>query len=203
MGVLVYHKRIGGKLFWIKKMSQISISLNRVVQQSLSAATEGRLEDLKRLLTPQVARYFRTDKQAALLRVAIQHHQTAVFDFVLQYVPPKDPWAGVVAMSTAIRCGYIHAAQPLIDFVSHNEIPRMISDSVVTKQQDFFNVLFPYTCDNIEPIQIMLQVSEYKHTHDLGGLFEQWKDEWWAIQQRNTIVAALEPTTVVAPGRKI
>lgn len=186
-----------------QKMSQISWAVNQTVQKTISAAAEGRVDDLKTLLTNEVAQYFRTDKQATLLRVAIQNHQNAVFDFVLQHIPPKDPWAGAVAMSTAIRCRYIHAAQPLMAFMSHEEIPRMISDSVVTQQQEFFNVLFAYNCDNIEQIKIYLSVSEHKHAHDLGGLFDQWKTQWWAVQQRNTIVAALEPTAVAAARRKI
>lgn len=175
--------------------------LHHQVNKALAAAYNGNGQELL-LLSSTVLVHLQNDRQAQLVRSAIQNHQTVTFDLALTMAPPVDPWAARQSFSAAIRHGFLYAALPLLPFVQADAIPGLMKEIVITQQQDFFNILYSQSHDE-EKLFSLFASSQYKHTHDLGVTYTQWKEHWYAQEQRNAIVSQLRQNGDVPRARKI
>lgn len=105
-------------------------------------------------------------------------------------------------MSSAIRHGFVYAAGPLLPFLNPEDRERMVVESLITQQQNFFDLLFsPQINDN--SVADTFSFIQHKHTHDLRDLYRQWKDHWYAQEQRSTIISQITHNGDTPRARKL
>lgn len=165
------------------------ITFHRSLSKALAAAHNGEAHTLAALLTGDLLHYFQHDPQGQIFRSAIQSHQKHTFNLALQLAPPTNLAAGH-AMSTAIRHGFVDAAVPLLPFLTPEDRERMVVESAITQQQVFFDILFSPQI-NDSSVEETFSLVQYKHTHHLSTLYTQWKEHWYAQEQRNTIMSQI------------
>lgn len=179
-----------------------SITFQRLLSKALAAAHDGEAYTLAMLLTVDVVRYFQNDPQGQIFRSSIQNHQKHTFDLALKLAPPTNPSAAGHAMSSAIRHGFVYAAGPLLPFLNPEDRERMVVESLITQQQNFFDLLFsPQINDN--SVADTFSFIQHKHTHDLRDLYRQWKEHWYAQEQRSTIVSQITHNGDTPRARKL
>lgn len=174
----------------------------QLLVKATSAACEGNVEGLTTVLSGPMGAYFENDPQGQLFRSAIQNHQKKTFDVAMARVPPLNATAAAHAMSAAIRHGFFYAAVPLLPFLKDKDGENCVVESVITKQQEFFDLLIHFV-KNDQSIEEHFALVQYKHTHDLTQMYYQWKEYWRAKQQRESIVSNLDTYGKPYTARKI
>lgn len=176
--------------------------LHQQVNKALAAAYNGNSQELQGLLKGNVLVCLQNDRQGQLVRSAIQNHQTSTFDLALNMAPPVDPWAARQSLSSAIRHGFLYAAKPLLPFVDTDSLPGLIEETVITQQHDFFNILYSLSADE-EKLLSLFALSQHKHTHNLVDTYTQWKEHWYAQEQRNAIISQIQQNEKIPRARKM
>lgn len=179
-----------------------SITFHQSLYKALAAAHGGEAHTLVTLLTGDVLCYFQNDPQGQLFRSAIQNHQKHTFNLALQLAPPVNPCAAGHAMSSAIRHGFVYAAVALLPLLDPEDRERMVVESVITQQQAFFDVLFsPQIIE--ASVNETFALVQHKHPHNLSMLYTQWKEHWYAQEQRTAILSEIKQGVETPRARKI
>lgn len=167
------------------------------------AVRKGDLPQLRSVLrSRKMTSIIQEDPQSSLWTLALHARQPEIFHFLMAKGPPRN---AVAVMSWAIRSQSFWAVEGLLPHIDGNGWSRLLEESVITQQQNFFNALYARVCDLAEqPIIVqdslkMLYFSAYKHTHDVVQLFSQWQQEWHNEQQNQRITQHL-PSTVLSSG---
>lgn len=171
------------------------------------AVRNGDLPQLQNLLrNRKMTSIIQEDPQSSLWTLALHARQPEIFHFLMAKGPPRN---AVAVMSWAIRSQSFWAVDAILPHIDGSGWSRLLEESVITQQQNFFNAVYARVCEIAEqPIIVqdslqMLGFVAYRHTHDVVQLFSQWQQEWHNAQQNQRITQHLSSTALSSGPRKL